>query len=325
MRSLADDFLKQMNTFHSVREPFDTKLDIWLHKSYADILENGNKVDYSKVYFSPSSSSWCERALYHKLRKDKKDNQPAKPYHTRWQAMGTAAGTFLQRSILLSERHMKRLTGQEPRFKMAIIDNKYPAFEEFIAEQIPFEHNGQHFTMYGMGDGILIDQETGEKIIFEAKTKSEGPAKTNYRNMSGPTETHVDQLTCYSLMFETNTAIIAYLNLAKQKWMADEETLENNPDFRAFQVDITPSMQKAVLDKFARVTKAFREGNPPAVDLDKWLFNDYKEAISESITDEEITELEEYLERLSKSSLPAWRKESQRRALTDIKRRSGRL
>ena len=323
--SLAEAFLEQMNEFHTKRQPYDDTLDIWLHESYAKKLRQGRDVDWSKPYFSPSSASACPRALYHKLKKHKKDVQDPTPHQRRWTAMGTLTGDLIQREILLAERHMKKLCGKEPRFVIGITEEKYPAFEDFVFVQKVIEHNGETFSIVGTGDGLMVDKETGELVMLEVKSKSEGASKTNYTQMKSAKQDHIDQVTCYSIMYETRTGIITYLNLSKQKWMADEETLEKNPDLRAFDVNVTDGMQQLILDKFADITRRARENDPPLPDLTSWMFNDYKTKIAETITDEEIAKLETVVASVKKSSQQAWMKRSVENALDDIKRRRAKL
>lgn len=320
-QSLAKAFLDQMNEFHTKRQPYDDPLDIWLHESYAKKLREGRNVDWSKPYFSPSSASACPRALYHKLKKHKKDVQDPTPQQRRWTGMGTMTGDFIQREILLAERHMKKLCGKDPRFVMGITEEKYPAFEDFVFKQKVIEHNGETFSLAGTGDGLMVDKETGELVMLEVKSKSEGAAKTNYTQMKGAKQDHIDQVTCYSIMYGTRTGIITYLNLSKQKWNADEETLEKNPDLRAFDVNVTDGMQKAILNKFSDITRRARENDPPLPDLTSWMFNDYKTKIAETLTDEDVAQLEQTAKSVKKSSQQAWVKRQVENALADIKRR----
>lgn len=325
MTSLADAFLEQMNEFHSYDSPYDDPLDAWLHQSYADVIKQGKGVDWTKTYFSPSSSTACPRALYHKVKRHKKDSKRIKPHQRRWQGIGTQAGDFMQREILLAERHMKKLTGRDPRFVMGLTEDKTPAFEEFIFTQHPIEHNGESFTLNGTGDGLLVDKETGEKVILEIKTKSDSPAKTKYTNMKSAEPSHVSQVVCYSLMYGTNTALITYLNVSKKKWFEKDEVLAENPDLRAFQINVTPSMQTAVLDKFAEITKRARLNDPPLPDLESWTFSDYQEATIKTLTDEEVAELEAYVARYKKSGAQAFMKRQVESALADIQSRRSKL
>ena len=325
IEDLGEAFVEQLNKFHTYPQPFDEPLDAWLHQSYANVIKRGKQVDWNKPYFSPSSSTDCPRALYHKLKKHKKDKKRLKPHQRRWQGIGTQAGDFIQREILLAERHMKKITGEEPRFVMGITDENTPAFEEFIFVQQPIEHNGEVFSLLGTSDGMLIDKETGEKVILEIKTKSDSPSKTKYTNLKSAEQSHINQVICYSLMYGTNTAIITYLNVSKKKWFEKDEVLAEFPDLRAFEINVTPSMQNEVLDKFAEITKRARLNDPPLPDLEKWRFSDYQEATINSLTDAEVAELEGFVSRYKKSGASMHTKRTVEAAFHDIKRRREKL
>jgi hypothetical protein len=86
-----------------------------------------------------------------------------------------------------------------------------------------------------------------------------------------------------------------------------------NRDFsrnKAFGRFVTQEDRNETLDKFARVTKCWRTGVAPAVDLDGWRFNDYKTAIAKGITDDEFELLKAQVKRLMRSGLPQWKKDS---------------
>ena len=61
-------------------------------------------------------------------------------------------------------------------------------------------------------------------------------------------------------------------------------------------------------------------------DLTKWKFNEYKQSISETVDDGELAVLEMTAEFLKSSrDIQRWMKPQMDMALTDVKRRSGRL
>ena len=60
---------------------------------------------------------------------------------------------------------------------------------------------------------------------------------------------------------------------------------------------------------YARVTKAWRTGVAPAVDLNGWGYNDYKTAIAKGMSDDEFEILKAQIKRAQRSSLPQWKKD----------------
>ena len=326
--SLAQAFLDQLNKFHTYQEPYDDALNIHLSEGTAKYLKRGKNVDWSKTYFSPSSASKCPRELYTKgLRNDrgyplyKRDKKEWKPHQRRITSQGTKIGDWLQYEIMLMEKHYEKFTGEKPRFIFAKTEDGYPVMEDFAYISRPVEHNGQQFQLNGTTDGILVDTHTGELVILEIKSKQETPSKTNYTQMKDPKDGHVQQVTCYSEMYDINQAIIVYVNTAKAKWFADDETLEKSPDVRAFDVEITDNMKNVIFDKFADIAKRIKENNPPELDLSSWQFNDYKGAIIKTLTQDEIEKMEMRLSLTKPSKEMAWLKRSMEKALVDIKKR----
>ncbi|MEX5942414.1 hypothetical protein [Mammaliicoccus sciuri] len=326
--SLAQAFLAQLNEFHTYPEPYDDDLHIHMSEGLAKYLRQGKDVDWSKPYFAPSASTKCKRELYTKaLRNDKgyqmykRDSRDWKPHQRRVTALGTAIGGWLQWEILLMERHFKKFTGKDPRFIFAKTEDGYPLMEDFAYVSHEVEQDGQIFSLNGTTDGILVDTHTGEKVMLEIKSKQETPSKTNYTQMQEPKDAHVKQVTCYSEMYGVENAIIVYVNAAKPKWFADDETLEKSPDVRAFDVHVSQSMRDNVFEYFASIRNCVDEGKPPLPELAKWQFNDYKTAIIETLTDDEIESLEVHLSLFKPSNNMAWMKRTMEKSLADIRSR----
>lgn len=317
---LTKPILKQLDLFHSYQKPYDNDLDVWLHSSYAKVISDGLAVDWSVVYFSPSSANVCPRALYEKAKKSKKDIYKPQPHQRRWTSTGEKIGDMLQEEFLLCERHLEKFSGVKPRFTMGITDKGYPAFEQFIWTQKRVEHNGEVFYLTGTGDGLLVDNETGKTIGLEIKSKQQTPSKTSIRAMTAPQESHVKQVISYSIMYDVDTFVIAYYNTAKKGWFLTDEEYEKTPDLRLFQVDISDEDKTDILDFFADITRRVRENDPPLPDLTKWKFNDFKDAIGKSITAEEIATLETIADFLIED-MQAWERRSVLESLDDIKRR----
>ena len=318
--SHAKELTKQINEFHLYDNVYDDELDIFINQSYADVLKKGKNVDWSKTYFSPSSANKCPRELYHKSKRHKKDPKIWQSHQRRWVQFGEGVAAVLQREFMLSDRHFEKFTGRKPRYSMAFTDEGYPFMEEFVFKQKSFNHDGEEFSILGTLDAVLVDNETGKPLIVELKSKMQTPSKTSQSAMKEAQESHVKQVVCYSLLYDIDEGVIFYQNLAHAGWDMTPEAFQKTPDIRLFDVDISKDSQEEILDFFADITRRLRENDPPLPDLSKWKFNDYKNAISESLTDDEMERLEMVNEFL-KESQPVWMQKQMDMALNDIKRR----
>ena len=172
----------------------------------------------------------------------------------------------------------------------------------------------------------MIDNKTGEKVLLEVKSKQNTPSKTSLSAMKEPQESHVKQVACYGEMYDVEKALIVYINGAKVEWFADDEKIKRTPDIRVFGVDITDDLKEEVFEHFAIVTESFHKDKPLLPDLKEWLFNNYKQAISESLSDDDVKKLEEsygYLADLG--MLKPYEERSVENALLDIKQRRASL
>lgn len=325
MNEISQAIMKQLNEFHTYDKPYDDELGIWLHQAYADVLRRGKNVDWRVMYFSPSSANVCPRALYEKARKRRRDKGVWKPHQRRWVHIGEKVGDFVQEEFLLCERHFEKFTGNKPRFTMGLVNGgKEPAFEDFIYKQHKVEHKGETFYIMGTSDGILVDNETGQHIGLEIKSKQETPSKTSLRAMTDPKLDHVKQCICYSIMYGLDKYVIAYVNTAKKPWLAPDEDLIKTPDVRMFDVDVSERQKEDILDFFADIARRVRENDPPLPDLLKWRFNDFKGAIVKSLSDEEVEKLE-MISQFVAEDAPMWQRRAIQDALEDIKRRRAAL
>jgi hypothetical protein len=310
IEQIAQEFTDFLNEWHSYREPYDDQLDAWLHGEYAKIKQKRNFIDWNSIYFSPSSANSCDRELYVKALKMERDAEDIKPWQRRWTALGTAVGDWLQREILLAERHYEKYTLQKPPFVMARTEEGQPFFEDFVHGQHFFEHGGEKFSLVGTCDGVLIHQPTGKRIGLEIKSRQTSYSETGYGRMKAPKPDHVAQITCYSLMYDVDEYLIVYINTSKKAWFMDDEEFVKSPDFRVFGVEVSDYMKRQVLDKFANVAKAVREQKPPKLNLDKFKFNNFKKACALSLDDAEFDEIRNEVKRVMKSGLPNWKKQA---------------
>lgn len=296
--AIAAEFIATLNDWHARPEKWDAELDKQIHAWYA----NPPKVWPSKPYFSPSASSNCPRELYEKAIGSKRDEGGQQPHQKRWTNLGTAIGDMIQRDLLFIGKHMP-----ESAFKFAFNEDGTPLFEDFSARNVPVKIGDEAFNLYGMCDGIMeyTDHETGEiiRVGLEIKSKQTTPARTSLASMKEAEEKHVAQCTLYSLMYGVDYYVIIYVNAAKKAWTMTDEDFEKTPDIRAFGFHFTDADRGAILEPLAEVRKAVREGKPPAVDLSKFTFNGFKEAIARSLTDDEMDALGAQVELAKKSSM----------------------
>lgn len=317
---IEGDLIALLDDHFSLPEAWDNELDAQIAKWYS----NPPNVFPKRPYFSPSSLGDCPRELYVKAKRAKRDVERDKPWRGRWRKLGTLSGDLIQRELLSIERNYEKQTGNVPRFKFLRNDDGTPMFEEFAKTNKHVEHNGESFYLYGAPDGIMTyTTDSGEQIRvgLEIKSKQGTPARTSLYSMKGPDEAHARQVVAYAEMYDCDYYVILYVNLAKQSWNMTDEQYAKTPDIRAFCTRVTDEDKAKVFDKAALVTKAVRENNPPKMDVSNYTFNNFKQASAESITDEELTEIEQYGEAMQKSGLPAWKKRSIAEAVADIKRR----
>ncbi|WP_196300137.1 hypothetical protein [Paenibacillus polymyxa] len=262
--------------------------------------------------------------MYEKMRGAKKDKTQAPAHQGRWRRIGTAIGDIIQRDVLFMERHYEKATGNKPRFSFVRNEHGEPMFEDFAKLNAVIEHNGQKFVLYGTGDGVMeYVSEEGEvlRVGLEVKSKQMTYSGTSgYSVRNGPKIDHVKQCVCYSIMYNVDFYVILYVNASKKGWEMSEADIEKYPDIVAFGLHITDEMRNDVLDHFADIVKAARDGNPPELDLDKWTFNDFKRTVALSLTEAELAKLEREVTALNHSSLPDWKKRGPSEALADIMR-----
>lgn len=309
-QKIADDLVSQLDEFHSLPEVWDNELDRQIHEWYA----NAPKKPFPKrPYFSPSASDACPRELYYKAKKAPKDGFRRQPHQARWAGIGTRVGDLVQRDILAMERNLEDKAGISPKFRFERTADGFPMFEEFAGKNHRVNFAGRSFYLYGFPDGIMTYRaDNGEKIRvgLEVKTKQTTPARTSDYSMRGPQEDHVKQVTCYAEMYDVDYYVILYVNTAHKSWSMTKEEYEKNPDIRAFGIHVGNGLKADVFSHFVDVLDAVEANEPPPLNLDKWSFNGFKQAIVADLTREEMDDLRIQAERISNSSLPEYQKRS---------------
>lgn len=306
---LAEELIGMFNEWHALPETWDNALDAEIHRQYAEILTKRQYLDFkSQPYFSPSSANSDKRELYVKLRGGKRDVNERPAFQGRWTRLGTSIGDLLQRDLLFIEKHYAKKTGKQPAFIPERTPEGYPLWEDFAKRLVKVEHDGAKFALFGTPDGVLVHTATGKRVGIEIKSKQTTSAQTSLYSMKEAKEDHVKQVTAYSVMYGVDDYIIVYMNASKKSWMMSDEDFEKNPDIRAFHIEITERDRQALLSDFAEVVKAAADGNPPAMDPEKWTFNSYKTACALDLTAEEVSVLREQVDSVKRSRLPEWRK-----------------
>lgn len=219
--------------------------------------------------FSPSSSDKCERELFLKSTKAKKDESTGHAFQRRWTRNSTAVHGAIQKTLLEAEYVL-----DTPEFKVMRLDNGLPAWEKNIEGWKVFtvNHQGQtvQFVVFGMCDGIL-QYKDGSKIGFEYKTKSNSVAQI--KQIKEIQQSHRLQTIAYSLLFGVDEWLVTYESVAKDKWSTGAGA---RPDFKVFYNYVTDKDRNDLLQKWAKVALNLEDGEISKPDFKKCLFCPYK-------------------------------------------------
>lgn len=264
---MADELKEQLDELHSGRVWDDKKIEtLLLRQKQKEVDDIGKPKTYPKdlVKFNPSGASATEMDLYLKA-KGYKERQDRYPYHNRWTRNSTAVHEAVQRDLLYTEKQKNR------KFRVARTKEGLPAWENNVLRWVKLEHKGKQFILNGMLDGILVHEETGRKVGFEFKTKSNTKAQVGYYLMKKPAPYHVEQCVAYYLLTGVRDYLITYEGLAKDNWTAGADA---KPDLRVFAVHITDEQVEALLDKWAYVTECVEKDEMPE-DTELGFFSGY--------------------------------------------------
>lgn len=322
---IAKEFNEYMQEWHSFTQPYDDKMDADIFERYARVLKEQSVWGYfnfkknpkgiERPFYSPSNAGISDRELYERARGSKRNPTEFTVNQRYWVGTGGVLGEYLQREVLLAERHYRKLTGKTPPFRMKRKDNGDPMYEHFVKKMHEVEHGGEEFAYFGLPDGVLeyIDKDTGEVIDVGLEIKSEQASWSKFKSLAEPKNGHIDQTIMYSDMYGFEYVVIAYILSYGRGWFEDFNRL------KTFGRHISEDDRNKLRDRCADATKRAREGNPPKIDLDTWAFNDYKTAIAESLSEEEFDEIKAQVRRMLKSGLPDWKKQNYYDAFEFIK------
>lgn len=264
-RELADAWFRQVQDFFTlerVSENIEIEELLLKQKEHEIELLKKGKSYPNLPRFSPSAMNKCDTALFRVANKIKLPPQKLYPYNRRWTRAGSAVHEYSQRDMLYMEKVL-----QNPRFTVKRNEIGLPFWEKNVATYREFNHNGQTFLISGMLDGMLVDNITGQDVLFEKKTKSTTKQQTGTYLMKGPQEGHIKQGTAYACLFMDNpyadedlTEIFEYENLSRDNWNKGADAV---PDLRTFQHKITLEDRMELLDRLAYICGL--DSEPPHV------------------------------------------------------------
>ena len=297
---LAYKFLTQLNKYHATGTQEDDKVLTKYFRDYINILAHPFEVptDHKDIpKFRPSGVSGCPREWFYKLTNTPADipvdEKVTPPYQTRWQNIGTLIGDMIQKDLL----HMETKGYNQFRFDKIThnlggeVDYLFPYFEQFSTVSKVIEHGGKTFRLQGSTDGIMVyTDEYGEELQvgLEIKSKQTSYSTTSKSQLKSPNESHVKQVTAYSLMFDVDYWIIIYVNGSKKAWTMDESEIDKSPDIRTFGIYVTEEMKHELKARLAEIVTSVENNNPLPLDLNGWLFNEYKKACAKGLSEEEL-------------------------------------
>ena len=266
-KQMAKELLDQFNQLHAKNIWDDKELEqLLLKDNEARVKAIGKRPTYPKnlVKFNPSGASKTVMDLYLKA-KGYKEKVERYPYHKRWTRNSTAVHDAVQRDLLYTEKYTNR------HFRVGRTKEGLPAWEHNMLRWRKIEYAGKEFILHGMLDGILIHEETGTKVGFELKTKSNTIAQVGDYLLKKPFDYHVDQCVAYYLLTGVKDYLLTYEALAKPRWLDMEKARD---DIRVFHVEITNEMAEDLLAKWAYVVDKVEKGEMPE-DTELGFFSGY--------------------------------------------------
>lgn len=322
---IARKFNEYMTEWHGFNQPYDDLMDADIFERHARVLREQSKWGYfdfkknpegvKRPFFSPSNAGISDREMYERARGSKRDPAKFSVNQRYWVGLGSPIGDYFVREILLAERHYRKLTGKTPPFRIKRKDNGDPMYEHFVKKMHEMEHGGEKFAYFGLPDSILeyIDEDTGEVLDVGLELKSEQANWSRFKSLDEPKRGHLEQTTMYSEMYGFDYVIVAYILSYGRGWFEDFNRL------KTFGKHVSDSDREALADRCANATRRAREGDAPKFNIDDWKFNDYKTVIAKGLTEEEVAELEQVVNRAKTSSLPQWKITSYVEAMDEIK------
>lgn len=236
-RTLADEFQDQVDALYSIpQKPWPRK----------------------EVKFSPSQLGKCGRELFYLNTNAQADPpKPVTPWKGRVPRNGEGVHNATQKDY--SEMHIKLANNGMPcRFKMQQVEQVLR--REFMVD-------GSKVVLSGRCDGILLDTETGQLIVWEKKTKDKSSNLTKIKDPSA----YILQCIAYATVLGIYDVILEVESLQKPQWSKDEAQ-----DTKYFHVQVTREQCDELLHRLAGIVKSIETGVLPQKELDKCMFCSYK-------------------------------------------------
>ncbi|WP_426043228.1 hypothetical protein [Bacillus pumilus] len=300
--------------FHQRPQPYDDLMDAELHEQYARVLREQSKYGYfnwktapdgtPRPVFSPSSASKTERELYEKARKSARDPQTPTPNQRDWTGLGSQVGDYIQREVLLIERHFGE-DSREISLNLDLNGRNETSLRLNVSKKKMHEvsYGEEKFAIHGLPDGILIyTADDGQEYRVGLEVKSFQKSYVDFKKVVEPKKEHVEQSICYSEMYGLDYYIVIYHLTYGVKW--DKEINRN----KVFGIEIRDEDRARVFEKLRRVTRAVRLSEAPSIDLFEWAFYEYKRSTAKNLTDGELADLYDLKSRMMRTRLPDWKK-----------------
>lgn len=237
-RTVADDFHDQVEIFYSLpRKPWPRK----------------------EVKFSPSQLGKCDRELYYMNIEAPVDPQELLiPWRARIPRNGTGVHEVTQNDYKEMKAKLEA-AGYPCRFV-------FTDFER-IGRRV-YNVDGAKVVISGRCDGVMLDTESGEHLLWEKKCKDK---RSNWTKMKEPQEEHILQAIAYYLLFGIRECVFEIEVLQKPQWSKINET-----DIKYFYHETTDEEAQGLLKRLANIVAAVEAGEPPKRQPDKCMFCPYK-------------------------------------------------
>jgi CRISPR/Cas system-associated exonuclease Cas4 (RecB family) len=239
---LADDFEDQIEMFYSLP-----------------------KIKYPRkeIKFSPSQLGLCGRELFYLNSGAEADpHEPIVGWKARIPRNGEGVHEVRQKDLLTMPKQLND-NGLLCRFQMR-------ETEKVLRRS--FDVDGTIVTFSGRVDGILLDVETGQLVIWEFKTKDKASGLSKVKDPSP----YIMQCIAYAAVLEIYDVILHVESLQKPQWSRDDAK-----DTKYFHVQVSKEQCDELLQRLAGIVRAIETGIPPAREFEKCRFCSYKNACRE--------------------------------------------
>ena len=241
-RTLADEFEDQIEDLYSIPQV---------------------RYPRNEIKFSPSQLSQCDRAIFYANSNAKADPPtPQVGWKNRVPRNGEGIHECTQKDLKVM--HTKLKDANLPcRFKMQEVEKVL---------RRTFDVDGTAVTFNGRCDGILLDMETGQLVVWEFKTKDKLANLTKIKDSSP----YIHQCIAYATVLDIYDVILHVETLQKPQWSRDDAK-----DTKYFHVQVTREQCEDLLKRLAKIVRAVEAKIPPKKEPEKCMFCLYKNVCRE--------------------------------------------